>query len=309
MASSDSRGCSQAGAARPAGRDAAALAAHGAMFLFAAFVSVSFSLGQRAAPYIAPEALSLARFVVAALVIGAFATRRLEARHLTSFWRYGVLGGLLGGYFVLMFVALRLTDPVSTSAVFTLTPIMSAIFGWMILRQITTPRMALSLALAGAGAVWVIFRGDVDRLLAFDIGRGEAIFFVGCALHAVYAPLVKRFNRGEPVVVFTFGTLLGGLGVLMLWGGPHALATDWMALPAVVWAAILYLGIGATAITFFLLQFAALRLKSGTVMAYGYLVPSFVILWEGLYAGDWVALPVWLGVAATVGALLLLLRD
>ena len=43
----------------------------------------------------------------------------------------GILGGLLAGYFILMFEALRLTDPVSTGAVFTLTPIMSAGFGWL----------------------------------------------------------------------------------------------------------------------------------------------------------------------------------
>ena len=44
-------------------------------------------------------------------------------------------------------------------------------------------------------------------------------------------------------------------------------------------------------------------------MAYGYLVPSFVILWEGLLGHGWVAAPVWLGVAATIGALLILLKD
>ena len=51
-----------------------------------------------------------------------------------------------------MFEALRRTDPVSTGAVFTFTPIMSAVFGWLLMRQITTPEMALSLALAGIGA-------------------------------------------------------------------------------------------------------------------------------------------------------------
>ncbi|MEO1611696.1 MAG: EamA family transporter, partial [Pseudomonadota bacterium] len=56
-------------------------------------------------------------------------------------------------------------------------------------------------------------------------------------------------------------------------------------------------------------QFATLRLPAGKVMAYGYLVPSFVILWEGLFAASWVAAPVWLGVGATVLALLLLLKD
>lgn len=284
-------------------------AAHGAMLLFAALISVSFSLGARAAGHIAPEALTLARFVLAAAIMGALAAPRLRREHAAAAWRYGLLGSLLGGYFVLMFVALRLTDPVSTAAVFTLIPAMSAIFGWFLLRQVTTGRMAFSLALAASGAIWVIFRGDVDAILGFDVGRGEAIFFVGCALHAVYTPLVRRLNRGEPVLVFTFGTLLGGLALLALWGGPAALATDWAALPAVVWLAIGYLGVFTTAGTFYLLQFATMRLKSAKVMAYGYLVPSFVILWEGVFAGDWVALPVWLGVAATVAALVLLLKD
>lgn len=283
--------------------------AHGAMLLFAALISVSFSLGQRAAPHIAPEALTLARFILAAALIGGLAAPMMRRGHFQAPWRYGLLGGLLGGYFVLMFVALRLTDPVSTAAVFTLIPAMSAIFGWFLLRQVTTGRMAASLALAAAGAVWVIFRGDAGALLAFDIGRGEAIFFVGCAMHALYTPLVRRLNRGEPVLVFTFGTLLGGLALLLFWGGPQAAATDWAALPLVVWLAIGYLGIFTTAGTFYLLQFAAMRLKSAKVMAYGYLVPSFVVLWEGIFAGDWVAAPVWLGVAATIGALVLLLKD
>ncbi|MDT8344955.1 MAG: DMT family transporter [Thermohalobaculum sp.] len=297
-----------ASATRAAGH-APSWAAHGAMLLFAALISVSFSLGQRAAPHIAPEALTVARFIVAAIVIGALGAGRMRTHHFASPWRYGLLGGLLGGYFVLMFVALRLTDPVSTSAVFTLIPAMSAIFGWMLLRQVTTPRMALSLSLAGAGAVWVIFRGDIDAILGFEIGRGEAIFFFGCAMHAFYTPLVRRLNRGEPVIVFTFGTLIGGLVIAGLWGARQTLATDWTALPPVVWAAVFYLGIFTTAGTFYLVQFSTMRLKAGTVMAYGYLTPSFVILLEGVFAGQWVAPPVWLGVAATAAALLLLLRD
>jgi drug/metabolite transporter (DMT)-like permease len=87
------------------------------------------------------------------------------------------------------------------------------------------------------------------------------------------------------------------------------LATDWAALPGIAWAAVVYLGVFATAMTFFLVQYATLRLPSAKVMAYGYLVPSFVILWEGFLGHGWVAPPVWLGVVATVAALLILLRD
>lgn len=289
--------------------NASSLPGHAAMLLFAATISVSFSLGGRAAPFIDPAALTAARFLLGAAILGVVALPRLRRAHLDAPWRYPILGGLLGAYFILMFEALRLTDPVSTGAVFTLTPIMAAIFGWLLMRQVTTPRTALSLALAGAGAVWVIFRADVDAILRFDVGRGEALFFVGCALHAFYAPLSRVLNRGEPLVVWSFLGICGGFLVTGLYGAPALLATDWLALPAVAWAAIVYLAVAATALTFALLQFATLRLPAGKVMAYGYLVPSLVIVWEGVFAGRWVAGPVWLGVAATVAALLLLLRD
>jgi drug/metabolite transporter (DMT)-like permease len=279
------------------------------MLLFAALVSVSFTLGHMAAPLIAPEALTAARFLLAAVIIGTLAASRMRARHFAAPWRYLAVGGLLAGYFVLMFEALRLTDPISTGAVFTLTPIMSAGFGWLLMRQVTTPLMALSLALAGTGAIWVIFRGDLHAILGLRIGPGERLFFVGCAMHALYPVLGRWLNRGEPVLVYTFGGLCGGLAVTLAWGAREVAATDWAALPAIVWAAVLYLAAFATATTFFLVQYATLRLPSAKVMAYGYLVPSFVILWEGLLGHGWVAPPVWLGVVATVGALLILLRD
>ncbi|MEX2518864.1 MAG: DMT family transporter [Paracoccaceae bacterium] len=279
------------------------------MLLFAALVSVSFSLGGRAAPYIDPSALTAARFLLAGVVIGGLAASRMKRAHFRASWRYLALGGLISGYFILMFEALRITDPVSTGAVFTLTPVMSAGFGWLLMRQQVTGRMALSLALASVGAVWVIFRADVDAILGLRLGRGEALFFIGCALHALYTPLGRMLNRGEPLLVYTFGSIVGGLIVTGIYGARPLMETEWSALPPIVWAALFYLALGATAITFFLIQFATLRLPSAKVMAYGYLIPCFVILWEGLFGGSWVAAPVWLGVAATVGALLLLLRD
>ena len=285
------------------------LRGHAAMLLFAALISVSFTLGDLAAPHIEPSALTAARFLLAACIIGALAFPKMAATHFRAPWRYPLVGGLLAGYFILMFEALKITDPVSTGAVFTLTPIMSAVFGWILMRQITTPMMAVSLVLAGIGAIWVIFRADIDAILGLKLGPGERIFVIGCASHALYAPMSRLLNRGEPIFVYTFGGICGGLLVTMVWGWREVAATDWLSLPGIAWAAVIYLAVFATATTFFLIQYATLRLPSAKVMAYGYLVPSFVILWEGLLGHGWVAAPVWLGVAATIGALLILLRD
>jgi drug/metabolite transporter (DMT)-like permease len=284
---------------------------HLAMLAFSALVAGSFSLGVLAAPEIDPGALSVVRFILAGVLVGAaaVATTGIPRSAWVAPWRYLVLGGLLAAYFVLMFEGLKTASAVSTAAVFTLTPVMAAGFGWLFLRQITTPRMALALALGAAGALWVIFDADLAAALRLEVGRGEAIYFWGCAAHAAYAALVRRLNRGEPAIVSTFLTMAGGTLVLALWAAPALAATDWAALPAIVWITLAYVALAATATTTFLVQYASLRLPAAKVMAYTYLVPSWVILWELAMHGALPPALVAVGVGLTIAALLLLLKD
>ncbi|CUH68119.1 carboxylate/amino acid/amine transporter [Thalassovita gelatinovora] len=284
---------------------------HLAMLVFSALVAGSFSLGVMAANHIAPTALTAARFAIAAVLVGIAAalTTGIPRSAFRAPWRYLVLGGTFATYFVLMFYGLKTAQPVSAAAVFTLTPIMAALAGFALLRQVTTGRMVLALAIGGAGALWVIFGADVSALLRFQVGEGEVIFFWGCIAHAIYTPMVRLLNRGEPAVVFTFGMLLACCGLVTVFGWSDIMATDWAALPGIVWITLIYIAVFASAVTFVLLQYASLRLPSAKVMAYTYLTPSWVLVWE-LALGHGVP-TAWVlgGVILTVMALLLLLRD
>ncbi|THH35082.1 DMT family transporter [Aliishimia ponticola] len=281
------------------------------MLLFSALVAGSFSLGTMAANEIAPAAINAARFWIATGVIGVavWMTGGMTRAALQAPWRYVVLGALFASYFVLMFEGLKTAPAISAAAVFTLTPIMSGVFGWLLLRQITTPRMALALAVGAAGALWVIFRADLTALMALEVGRGEVIYFVGCVAHAIYTPMVRKLNRGETAVVFTFGMLFAGGVVLTIYGWNDIRATQWSNLPAIVWITLIYIAVFASSATFVLLQFATLRLPAAKVMAYTYLTPSWVIGWEfALGRGAPPAL-VFAGIGLTILALILLLRD
>lgn len=276
------------------------------MITFSAFVAGSFTFGALAVPHIGPAPVNAARFMLgtSVMAVAAFLILRGDLRLPPAPWRFAVLGGLMAVFFITMFVALTLTDPVSAAAVFTLLPILSTFFGWLVLGQVPRPVVIVSLAIAGAGVVWVIFRGDVQALLAFELGRGEAIFLVGVACHAIYAPLVRRLNRGEPVIAFTLWTLLATGLWIALWGAGELIATDWTQLPAIVWVSIGYLAIFTTAATTFLIQYASMRLPASKVLTYVYLNPSFVILYEGLSGRGWVSPSVAAGAAVTVVALL-----
>ena len=281
------------------------------MLLFATLVAGSFALGQRIANQIDPTALTALRFTIGAvamLTISA-ATVGLKRIYLAAPWRYFAMGLCMALYFVLMFEGLKTASAVSTSAVFTLTPLFAAGFGWLLMRQITSPGIAIALVIGAIGALWVIFRADLAAFFAFDIGRGEAIFFFGVIAHALYAPLVPFLNRGEPTVVFTAGMLAAGSLLLWLVGGNAVISTDWASLPATTWAVIAYLSFVTTSLTFFLVQYAAMRLPASKVMAYTYFTPSVVILWDISLGAA--APPVALlgGVALTIAALLMLLRE
>ena len=97
--------------------------------------------------------------------------------------------------------------------------------------------------------------------------------------------------------------------LLLIVGARDIVATDWTALRPMVWITIFYVTLFASSITFVLVQFAALRLPSAKVMAYTYLVPSWVIGWEAALGNSLPPLMIGGGIALTVVALLMLLRD
>lgn len=281
--------------------DRGRILAHLAMLLFAALIAGSFSFGGIAAHAIDTAVLTFLRYVLTSIVMGilAFGVFRQRPALPRQLWRFAILSALISIYMLTMFKALEFTSPVSTGAVFTLMPLMSAGFALVVNRQRTGSAVLVSLILAAAGAIWVIFRGDIEAIRAFDIGRGETIYFAGVVAHALYVPLIRTFDRGEHPVVFGFWVTVFATIFLFLWALPDLATVDYAGLPASVWGALAYLSVVTTAITFMLLQFASMRLPAPKVLAYGYLTPSFIILLEGLMGHGWVHLSVVAGAAVT----------
>jgi len=284
---------------------------HLAMLTYAALVAGSFSLGSIVANEIAPTAISAVRFSLATLVMGAvtFCGPGFKRSHFSAPWRYLILGGLQSFYFVCMFVGLKTASPVSSAAVFTLIPLLSGAFAFILLRQIMSIRMAMALILAAIGAIWVILRGDLQALKTFKLGQGELIYLYGCIIVGIYTPMIPKLNRGESAITFTFGTLFAGSFLLIIISYNDIRMTDWFNLPTMVWLTLGYLVIFSTAISFVLLQFAAMRLPSAKVMAYTYLTPVWVILWEVLIGNGLPQSYVIPGVLLTICALFILMKN
>lgn len=281
------------------------------MLLFSLIVAGSFSFGKLIAGEIDPAALTAARFVLAAAILGAVLalSGRLQAGHFRAPWRFLVLGGSYAVFFVLMFEALKTASPVSTAAVFTLMPFFAAVMELGVSRRRNPALVWLALGIGAAGALWAIFRGSLAELLAFRLGRGEALFVLATASHAAYAALIPQLRRGEPAYATTLGVALGGALILSVFYLPAILGTDWAGLGLPVWATLAYLAIFAGIGTFSLVNIAAVRLPAAKVSAYTYLIPFWVVLIETV-AGRGLPQPaILLGGVPIALALLLLLAE
>ena len=283
---------------------------HIAMLGFSILIAGSFSLGSMVANDISPIALTAVRFVLAAFIVGSIAlfSGSIARKELTASWRYFVLGGTFSLYFILMFEGLKTASPVSAVAVFTLIPAMSCWLGFVILGQMVSGRTLLAVVIGATGSLWVVFRADFLALTMSSVGRGELIYFVGCVAHAFMPILFRGLNRGETPVMVTFGLLVSGALILCLFGAGEIIQTDWKGLPSLVWITIFYVAVFATAVTSVCLQFASMHLPVANVMAYTYLTPTWVLLWEIFLGHDVPPFWIWGGVLLTAVSVIVLLR-
>lgn len=254
------------------------------MLLFSVLVAGSNSLGKLIADDIPPGALTAVRFLIGAFLLGGLLmlTGNMRRHHYRQPLRYLPLVASYAAFFVLMFYALKTTSPVSTSALFTLMPLLSAVLAWIIRGQESPKKVWIALVIGAMGALWLVFQGSPSRLLRFELVQGDGLFFLGILAYSFYAVLIPNLTRGEPVYAVTFAVLLGGMMVLSLMFWNDIVSTKWMDLPLRVWFVVAYLAIFAGICSMWLLTYASGLLQPAHVTAYTYLTPFWVIVMEPL---------------------------
>lgn len=258
---------------------------HMAMLLFSLLVSGSFVLGSIIANLISPDLVTFLRFLIAFIAIAILILYQSKFCFLKylSIGSSLILGALISIYFITMFEGLKTASSTSMAVVFTLTPLLAGFFDLIFSNRVMSKKVWITVVVAAIGALWIIFDGNIQNFINFKVGYGEKLFFIGCICHALYAALIPKFNNGEPAIIQTFGTLISGIIILGLFSNKEIIYYSWIDFPVIVLLTILYLAIFATAASFFLIQYSAVRLSSIKVMAYTYAVPIWVVLLQIIF--------------------------
>ena len=239
-------------------------------------VAIAFPVAGAITHGLEPELLTLVRFALATALFAPFVIMRhgLALPALRSLIGYAAISACVVTFFFCMFAALRQTAALNTGALYTLVPGFAAVYGAMLVRERLGWHRLVALACGLVGALWVVFRGEPDRMLALAFNRGDLIFLGGCMAMGLYMPLVKRFHRAEPAAVMTFWVLLFGTLWLAVLNNTAIWRTDWLAIDPSVYAGIAYLAVFSTIFTFFVQQHATVQIGPTRVTAYSYLNPA-----------------------------------
>jgi len=283
----------------------------GLMLLTIILAASSFPVGAAITDKLSPEITMFLRFFLAAVLFFpyVFFKNGLSIPRLQTLLHYMILSVPLAVFFWCMFESLRYTSILNTGALYTIVPAITAICALIINKESTGKRRSLGLLIGTIGALWIVFRGDINAFLALELNYGDFIFLVGCLFLGFYNPLVKRFYSGEPMEVMTFWVLLSGSILLLIVSGKSIIEIDWFNIGYNVYGGIFYLAVFSTLITFFLLHYCTVRIGATKVAAYGFLTPVFVIIISvlvGMEKFEFITVP---GLLLIIGAMFLIQRE
>jgi drug/metabolite transporter (DMT)-like permease len=275
------------------------------MIVFSFIIAGSFPVSASITPGIDSTVLTFWRFLTASVIFGLMLpfVKGFRLPGWRDLGRYSVVGGSYGLFFILMFQALKDTTPLNTSTIYTTLPLLTVLLG-RVLGEPLRGRQLGVLALSMVATLWVIFRGNWHQMVGLHFSRGDLIFFAGTGCLAVYTHAMKRMQRDESKICFTFFSLL--IATVALWVTAITRNAALVFPGAGVWLGIGYLAGPSTAGTFWIMQYTAPRLGPNRVVAYTFLTPSIVAALEwglNLSTPQWSVLP---GIGLTLAAVWLL---
>ena len=246
------------------------------------FIATIFSVGDEIADTMPASVLMTLRFGAAALLFAPYILWRHGIRWpgLSGLWRYGLLSLLSTVFFWSMFEGLKYTDSLNTSAISTSIPGFTAIYGAILMRERLGRYRSAALLLGLLGTLWVIFRGDPARFIALELNKGDALFFIGCISMGLYAALIPKLHRGEPVAVMSFWIMVMVAAMFTTVANVEFADIAWGRIEDSVWGSLAWLAIGPTMLTFFMIQSTSLVIGATRVQSYSYLIPAFVLMFD-----------------------------
>ena len=181
--------------------------------------SSNYIIARLADGVVAPHALALGRWALAALLLLPWVGRGLWAQRaaLRREWPHLLVLGFFGMYIcgAWVYVAGRTTSSTNIALIYAATPMAIVALSSRVLHERMSRSQWAGVVLALLGLLFVIAKGDPMRLLAVQLVAGDAWITAAAASWTAYAVLLKRWPSALGPAERLVATIVGALLVLV----------------------------------------------------------------------------------------------
>lgn len=270
----------------------------------ALFWGGSFVAGRIVVQSVTPCTASFLRYVIASICLVLIVRRTegglpaLSRRSLLSVILLGLTG--IFAYNILFFVGLRTVPAGRAGAIVAATPVVIALCGMLFFKERLTWLKAGGILLAVTGALTVVSRGDYRSLVTDSVSSGD-LCILGCAASwVIYSILGKQvMNVMSPLSAVTWSCIVGTV-FLFVPAVIEGMFRSIIDIAPLGWAAIVYLGLCATVISFIWYYDGIKEIGLAKAGVFINFVPVFAIICGYIFLHESVGLPLIAGAACTI---------
>lgn len=257
--------------------------------------SGSFVLARGLSSYLPPMALSFWRWTIALLGIAPFAikstwnNRRLIKEKigylsLTSFFGIALFN-------TLVYIAGKTTTSFNLSLIALTTPIFIVVLSVLFLKEKLKTMNLMGISLVIIGVMLLLTKGNPWTLLDFRFSKGDLWMLLAAVVFAIYALLIRIKPKNIDTKTFLFITFfIGDLLLFPAYLWEYNANPNDIAISNKIILALLYLGIFASLVAFYLWNEAIAKIGASKTAIIYYLIPVFSGVLGFIYLGETIAL-------------------
>ncbi len=263
-----------------------------------------------------PHVLNALRFVVSALVLGAFYVihrRRLGLplwqplrEHFVVLGALGILGFVL--YQFCFIVGLNHTTAGNAALIMASSPLWTAVVGRVFQTEQLQGASWFALFVVLIGTLVVVIGGASAVDLSSQTFIGNLIMLTAAVFWGAYTAFSKPVLRVISATGISFLSLLFALPFLFGLAIPYYAATDWGQVRAIHWLAILFSGGLSTGLAITIWNTAIGTVGASNTAVYGNLVPLVAVGFSVLLLGETIFISQIAGGALVIGGVLVMRR-
>ncbi|MFW6235944.1 MAG: DMT family transporter [Desulfovibrionales bacterium] len=267
-------------------------------YVFALLATViwsgNFIVSRGMAEEIGPVTLAFFRWLTACIVLLPFALHAMaeQRREILANLKHLVPTAFLGVtvFNTMVYIAGHHTTALNMSILTVFTPVFIIVLARIFLGEPITPTRLVGVMLAVSGVVTLATGGDLGRLAGLEFNSGDLVMLMATLVFAAYTVLVRRKPAILRPVTYLGATFVLGLFMLTPWAAWEWMSTPPAVPPLHVVGSILYVGLGASLVSYLCWNRAVATIGPSKAGIVYYSLPLFCGIEAWIILGEKVSL-------------------